>query len=127
MAVSPLKNPSSSQKDSKRLPDDLSELVRLVLAYAKQETIEPVRTQLRHLGRGLAGALLLAVGTVLLALGFVRALQVELGARSASTAVFGAGGHLSGDLSWVPYMAGAVLCLAVSAGCVALILRRSRQ
>ncbi|MGC8626591.1 MAG: hypothetical protein ACP5VR_03380 [Acidimicrobiales bacterium] len=125
--MSPLKNPSSARKDGQRLPDGLSELVRLVLAYAKQETIEPVRAQVRHLGRALAGALLLAVGTVLLALGLVRALQVELGAKSSTASVFGAGDHLSGNLSWVPYMAGAVLCLAVSAGCVALIVRRSRQ
>jgi len=107
--------------------DDVAGLVRLVVAYAKQETVDPVRAQVRHLGRGLGGALLLAVGTVLLAIGFVRALQVELGAGSGSVASFGSGGHLSGDFSWAPYMGATVFCLAVSAGCVLLALKRGRR
>jgi len=71
---------------------------------------------------------------VLLALGALRALQAELGSSVASagwyayaplaravrlasgSAVYpyGTGAHLSGDLSWVPYMGGALFCLLVA-------------
>lgn len=118
-----------------------SDLFQLVVAYAKQETVDPVVDQVKALGRGLAGALLLSLGTVLLALGALRALQAELGSSVASagwyayaplaravrlasgSAVYpygpavypyGTGAHLSGDLSWVPYMGGALFCLLVA-------------
>ena len=118
------RGPSSSR----RLPPGVSELVDLVVGYAKQETVEPVRRQVRALGKGVAGAVLLAFGTVLLAIGFLRALQVELGgAGRPAVNPYGTVGHLSGDLSWVPYVGAAVFCLLVSAGCVAMILRRGRQ
>jgi len=107
--------------------------MELVVAYAKQETVEPVRRQVKNLGKGLGGALLLAVGTVLLAIGFVRALQVEFGGagRVYGTGIvvsaYGSVGHLSGNFSWVPYMGAALFCLLVSAGCVGVVLRRGRQ
>lgn len=104
--------------------------VQLVIAYAKQETVDPVVKQVKTLGKGLAGAVLLALGTVLLAIGFLRALQTELGGggsavvayapltRAAqpvsSATTYGAFGHLSGDWSWVPYMGGALFCLLVA-------------
>lgn len=101
--------------------------MQLVIAYAKQETVDPVRRQMRRLGRGLGGAVLLAVGTTLLAVGFLRALQVELGGGGRNPAPFGTGAHLAGNLSWVPYMGAALLCLAVSAGCVVLVVKRGRR
>ncbi len=78
--------------------EHLSELVNLVVAYAKQETITPLRSLTRFVAWGVAGALLLAVGGVLAALTVVRLLQGELGS------------HLGGNLSWVPY--GVALVLA---------------
>ena len=59
--------------------DGFAEFVQLVLAYAKQETVDPVVKQAKTVGKGVAGAALLALGTVLLAIGFVRALQTEFG------------------------------------------------
>ena len=99
-----------------------------MVAYVKQETVEPVRRQLRTLGKGLAGAALLAVGTVLLAIGFLRALQVEFGSAAGRSAnPYGTGGHLSGDFSWVPYAGAALFCLVVVGACVALIMRKGEQ
>ena len=111
--------------------DGVAEFVQLVVAYAKQETVDPVVKQVKALGKGLAGAVLLALGTVLLAIGFVRALQTEFGSGAsppvvafapltraaqpvASATNYGAFGHLSGDWSWVPYMGGALFCLLVA-------------
>lgn len=112
----------------RRLPAGVSELVDLVVAYAKQETVEPVQRQVKALGRGVAGAGLLAFGTVLLAIGFLRALQVEFGgAGRPAVNPYGTVGHLSGNLSWVPYVGAAMFCLLVTVGCVVMILRQGRQ
>jgi hypothetical protein len=128
----PGRTPRTSTKD------DVSELVQLVIAYAKQETVDPVVKQAKTLGKGLAGAVLLAIGTVLLALGFLRALQTEFGGGSpvvayapltraaqpgSATTTYGAFGHLSGDWSWVPYMGGALFCLLVAGVCVLRIVK----
>jgi hypothetical protein len=133
--------------------DGASELLELVIAYAKQETVDPVVRQLKALGRGIAGAVLLAMGTVLLGLGFLRALQTEFGgargdqsgyrtiyatsaalhsgvvmpvSRAVRLGAFGIGAHLSGDWSWVPYMGGALFCIAVAALCATRITRGGR-
>ncbi len=124
--------------------DGLDELFKLVVAYTKQETLDPVLRQLKALGRGIAGAVLLALGTVLLSIGFLRALQTELGGARGSGVVSGTrlpngvtltfvgsspyspGAHLTGDLSWVPYMGGALFCLAVAGFCVMRIVKGAR-
>jgi hypothetical protein len=134
--------------------DGVTEFVELVLAYAKQETVDPVVKQVKALGKGVAGAALLAIGTVLLAIGFVRALQTEFGGAAATRFApvppglairglprglairgrvsvyaypYGAFGHLSGDWSWVPYIGGALFCLAVAGFCVMRALRGGRR
>jgi hypothetical protein len=142
--------------------DGASDLLQLIIAYAKQETLDPVMRQLKKLGWGVAGGACMALGTALLALGFVRALQIEFGtARPVRPAVFradfnaaptlvyasprsgsvvaiassrfpgsaalgspfGAGAHLSGDWSWVPYMGGVLFCLLVAGVCVLRIVK----
>jgi hypothetical protein len=86
----------------------MSELWDLVLAYVKQETIDPLKSLVRFLGWGVGGAVCLALGLVLLSLAGLRALQLELAP------------HLSGNWSWVPYLivlvfAGAVMGILVRA------------
>ena len=85
--------------DDKGLGTHLNELLALVLAYAKQETLVPIKNLGRYVAWGTAGALLLAVGGGLLTLTAVRAVQAE------------AGRHLAGNLTWVPYMGGALVAL----------------
>jgi hypothetical protein len=70
----------------------VSELWDLIVRYAKQEALDPLRDLGRYLKWGLAGTVLIAVGVPLLALGGLRAMQEELGPS-----------HLEGSLSWVPY------------------------
>jgi hypothetical protein len=130
--------------------DGFAEFVQLVLAYAKQETLDPVVKQAKTVGKGVAGAALLALGTVLLAIGFLRALQTEFGGATgaagasfafaplahkaylprgagipvaANAYTYGVGAHLSGDWSWVPYMGGALFCLAVAGFCAFRIFK----
>jgi hypothetical protein len=83
----------------------VTELRGLVVAYAKQETIDPLKKLGRYLLWGVIGSFFLAVGSLLLVLAVVRLLQAETGA------------HLAGNLSWVPYLGGllfAVLVLGVA-------------
>ena len=69
----------------------MRELKDLVIAYAKQETIDPLKGLGRYVGYGLAGALLIGTGVCFLAIGLLRALQ---GNR---------GWLFHGNWSWVPY------------------------
>jgi hypothetical protein len=79
------------------------ELKGLVVAYARQETVDPLKKLGRYLLAGLLGSLLLTVGSLLLMLAAVRAAQTETG------------NHLHGDLSWVPYVGGLILAALVLA------------
>ncbi len=83
---------SAAGADPKSLPQIASELWELATAYAKQETIDPLKGLGRFLGYGIGGAILLGVGVVLLLLAGLRALQTE-----TSTT-------FTGNLSWVPYL-----------------------
>ena len=69
----------------------IRELRVLVVEYAKQETLEPLKGLGRYVAWGVAGALLLGTGVVFLAIGALRALQDETSP------------HLTGNWSWVPY------------------------
>ena len=69
----------------------LAELRDVLLAYFRQEAVEPLRRLLAWLGFGLLGGVFVCTGLVLLALGGLRALQTETGE------------HLTGSLSWTPY------------------------
>jgi hypothetical protein len=80
----------------------VAELKDLLLRYAKQETVEPLKALKRFLLYGIAGAVLLAFGTVMLALALLRGLQRQAGA------------HLAGHWSWVPYVAVFAYALVVT-------------
>jgi lysylphosphatidylglycerol synthetase-like protein (DUF2156 family) len=73
------------------LPQLVLELRDLVVAYLKQETVVPLKQLGRYVSFGVAGALLLGLGVLLLAVGALRALQTETGDT------------FSGDWSWAPY------------------------
>ncbi|HEY6532951.1 MAG TPA: phage holin family protein [Acidimicrobiales bacterium] len=66
-------------RSSKSVPDTVQELRDLLVAYGKQETIDPLRNLGRYLGFGLAGIALLTLGTFFLALSALRALQTMTG------------------------------------------------
>ena len=88
------------ETDAKPIGEVVSELVDLTKAYAKQETVDPLKGLGRYLAYGLAGSLLLAIGVILLALAGLRVLQTETGTT------------FTGNWSWVPYIIVLVFALA---------------
>jgi hypothetical protein len=89
------------------LPAQAAQLWDLVRAYAKQETIEPIKGLGRYAAMGIAGSVLLSIGLLELALAGLRALQTETG------------GTFDGSWSWAPYL----ITLAGTALVIALVLR----
>jgi hypothetical protein len=81
-----------ARDEMKNIPQVATELWELSVAYAKQETVDPLRGLGRFLGYGFGGALLFALGSLLLAVSGLRALQTQTGST------------FTGSLSWVPYL-----------------------
>lgn len=92
----------AARSDERSLPTQIGELWRLVVAYFRQETVEPVRNLGRFVLFGVLGSLVLALGLGLLLLALLRVLQTETGS------------HLQGDLSWVPYVVVLVAALVLA-------------
>lgn len=85
--------------------ETITELKDLVVAYAKQETVEPLKGLARYFAFGVAGALALGVGVGFLAMAGLRALQTETGST------------FHGNWSWAPYgivVAGLVILAALA-------------
>lgn len=82
----------AATKSDNSLPGHATELWELVVAYLRQETIEPIKELGRYLKYGLIGGALLAVGLPLLVLSVLRVVQAETA------------DHLTGNLSWIPYL-----------------------
>ena len=105
----------AASKETKGLPTHVVELKDLVVAYAKQETLEPIKGLGKFIAMGVAGSLMLSVGLVLLVLALLRALQNETGDT------------LDGNLSWVPYLITLVACAVVAALAVRAIGAAKRR
>jgi hypothetical protein len=95
--------------EQKSVPTLAAELWDLVRAYAKQETVAPVKGLGRYVARGVAGSLFLGVGGVLVVLASLRALQTE------------SGDAFDGNWSFVPY----VIVLIGSAALAVLAISRT--
>jgi hypothetical protein len=98
---------------SASLPQLVLELRDLVVEYVKQETLVPLRQLGRYIGFGIAGALLLGVGVLLLGVGGLRALQTETGDT------------FTDDWSWAPYWI--TFVALVIGGVVTWKARRTRR
>ncbi|HWC68317.1 MAG TPA: phage holin family protein [Acidimicrobiales bacterium] len=90
----------------------INEAVELVKAYARQETIEPLKNTGRFLGFGVAGAVLLGIGMIFLLLAVLRVLQTETDA-------------FDGTWSFVPYLIVFVVAVAIVALAVSRVQRGS--
>jgi len=106
--------PTKTGQGEKGLPVLASELWELVLNYAKQETLDPLKALGRFVAFGVAGGVCIALGSLMVALGGLRAIQTETGE------------HLSDNLAWVPYLAVVVFCLVVAVVSVSRIARAPR-
>lgn len=89
-----------SKHDNPVKAPGIGELANLVVAYAKQETLDPIRGAGRWLAYGFAGVLSLIFGVAYLALGLLRLLQFEIFANATTW-------------SWVPYFIVMAICLLV--------------
>jgi hypothetical protein len=87
----------------------VGDIVDYVKAYAKQETIGPLKGAGSWLGFGAAAALLFSFGVVLLLVGLLRLLQTEW-TRSAT-----------GSLSWLAYLITLLVAVAVIAVAISRI------
>jgi hypothetical protein len=80
--------------------DARRDAISLLIAYLKQETLDPLKDLGRFVLFGVIGSLAIGVGTVLLLIAALRVLQTETGA-------------FHGNLSWLPYLIVAFLALTV--------------
>jgi hypothetical protein len=93
--------------DPSDLPTHVQEAVRLVVAYVKQETVDPIRGLGRFLGFGLAGSVLVGLGGLIFLLGVLRLLQTETGDTFAAR------------WSFAPYLLTLVACALVAGAAMA--------
>ena len=82
---------------------DARELIDLVIAYAKQETLEPLKGLGKNAAYGVGGAVLLGIGGVFCSLGALRAMQSETDFFERH------------NLTWLPYFLTVVILLLLSA------------
>lgn len=92
------------------------ELKDLVIAYAKQETVDPLKTLGRHLGYGLAGSIFLGLGLSMLLLALLRGLQ-RIEFFNDPLEIEG------GTWSWLPYLITAAVGLVIVALFIARLMR----
>lgn len=95
------------------VPTLTRELVDLVVDYAKQETVDPMKRMGKTVLFGVLGAVLIGVGVTFLALAGLRALQTETDA-------------FDDNLSWFPYL---VVTMALVVGAVLswVLVGRTRE
>lgn len=101
--------------EDESLPGQAQDLWQLVVGYAKQETIDPIRGLGRFLGFGLAGALSGGLGIVLLLLGGLRLLQTETGSA------------FEGRRTFIPYLLVLIVGGGVAAGALKARSRGQRR
>ena len=89
----------------------IGEIIDTVKAYAKQETVGPLKGAGAWLGFGAAAAITLSIGLMLMLLGLLRLLQTEW-TRSAT-----------GSLSWLAYL----LVFVVTVALLAFTLSRIKK
>ncbi|MCU1355250.1 MAG: hypothetical protein JWM89_668 [Acidimicrobiales bacterium] len=107
--------PAGAKKgEDKGVAEVVTDLWQLVRDYAKQETIDPLKSLGRFLAWGIGGTLLLSLGLVFTSLAILRGLQTETGA------------HLTGSYTWVPYLAALVVDIVVIALAVRAISKPFR-
>jgi Mn2+/Fe2+ NRAMP family transporter len=78
-------------EEEKSIPQVLTELWEMLVSYAKQETVEPLKGLGRFVVFGVGAAIIGSTGIILLTLSMLRLLQTHTDE------------HLQGNWNWVPY------------------------
>lgn len=94
-------DPAAAKQSAASGGSGAKDVLRMAVAYTKQETIDPLKTLGRYVGFGLAGAVFMGFGLVLWVLAGLRALQTQTDTT------------FTGNLSWIPYLAAVVIALAL--------------
>src|SRR5437763_270285 len=100
------------RKTDSSLGAQIAELRELVVAYAKQETIEPFKGLGRQLAFGLAGSMALGIGAIFGAIAILRALQTETGDT------------FNGRASWAPDL---ITVVALGLGGIGAVTAATRR
>ncbi|HTO01103.1 MAG TPA: hypothetical protein VL068_10550 [Microthrixaceae bacterium] len=112
--------PFTKREQASGTGTQIAELKDLVIGYAKQETVDPLKTLGRYLGFGLAGSLAVGGGVSLLLLALLRGLQqIELFNDPAKVS--------GGTYSWAPYLITGFVGLLVMLIFMARLISTSRQ
>lgn len=82
------------------------EIQGMLVEYAKQETVEPLKALGKYLGLGIAGAIFVFIGTFFMGLGVLRLVQSETGETFD-------GGNFASTLPYLIAIAALLLILAV--------------
>jgi len=94
--------------------ETVRELRELIVAYFKQEAVDPIKGLGRYIGLGLAGSTALGFGIIFVELGLLRLIQDMTYP------------HLTGNWSWVPYLV-VIVVSVLAAVLVYLTLAQRRQ
>ncbi len=87
--------------------EQVTELKDLVISYAKQETVDPLRTLGKYLGLGVAGAIMIGTGIAFGLLALLRGLQQITFFNDPAQS----GG---GNFTWLPYLIVAFVGLVIA-------------
>lgn len=90
-----------------------ADVFETIKTYARQELLGPLQGAGRWIGMGLVGSLLLLIGGLFLLVAALRYLQEE------------AGSWVTGNLSWIPYLAVAALATVALALLLKMATKRS--
>ena len=111
-------NPALAKESAQSGVGGVKDVLQMSVSYAKQETLEPLKSAGRYAAFGLAAAMFIGTGLVLVMLGALRGIQLVTGATDDKR------GGLDGSWSWAPYLLTFVVCLLVI-GAIFAAMRRS--
>ncbi len=94
--------PEDIQQDPNVI-ETATDLTNLIIKYAKQQTLDPLKGLGRFVIFGVVGSFSLGIGIVLLSIGLLRLLQSTTGTL------------FSGSLSWAPYLIVMIVALVIAA------------
>ncbi len=109
-------NPTAAKASATHGAASVKEIAQLSLTYVKQETKVPLAGLGRFLAFGIAGAIFLGTGAVLLTLAVLRGLQTALSYERTKTSgerLVRDNGPLSGSWTWLPYLLTALVALVL--------------